>query len=210
MTLIGLLGTVHTQELREKFKFSFELLEELILEFRPDIICGEVKSEDWKNYTKNEKQYTGYLGPDEYKKSILPLCKERNILFHPIDWFDSSIARLDHFDNYTKGEQKDLEEQLFIMYDKILKKSKECKIPFNGHQIDALVKEKHNWLHEINPEYQNLTWIARNQMMIINIKQVININPQKRILCTIGFEHNYFFFEQLSKLKNVKINYPLR
>lgn len=208
MTMVGLLGTLHTDELRARFDFSFQLLEELILKFEPDIICGEVRIDDWKNFI-SDKDYNGYLGPSEYRQCIIPLCQSKDITFLPIDWFDYSIAQLDHFESCSQAEREEFEKKLLEFYEKIFEKNKECSIPLNGKSVDVLIKKKQEWLSQINPVYQNLTWIARNQMMLINLNKVIKANLNKRILCTIGIEHNYYFYEELSKMKEIKVCYPL-
>lgn len=149
MTTLGIIGTVHTDELREVFHFPLSLLEELIVEFQPDLICGEVRPTDWESYVQHRNAYKGYLGPSEYRTTIIPLCEEMGIDFHPIDWFDDSLTKLDHFEAYSEEEQKSLEQQL-------------------------------------------------------------STHRDKRILCTVGFEHNYYYYEELSKINLVKLHYPLR
>ncbi len=78
MNTIGILGTVHTEALRARIGYPLSLLEKAILQFNPDIICGEVRPEDYERYQRNQSD-SGYLGPSEYRALILPLC-ERKIL----------------------------------------------------------------------------------------------------------------------------------
>ncbi|MDK8190652.1 hypothetical protein QP794_11200 [Paenibacillus sp. UMB7766-LJ446] len=61
MTIVGILGTIHNPELREKYNSSLTLYQDLITEFNPDIICGEVHPLSWKKYNV-DKQDKGYWG----------------------------------------------------------------------------------------------------------------------------------------------------
>jgi hypothetical protein len=42
MTVVGILGLNHNDEMRNKYNLTLDLIKELILEFNPDVICGEV------------------------------------------------------------------------------------------------------------------------------------------------------------------------
>ncbi|MEI5908749.1 hypothetical protein WAK64_17010 [Bacillus spongiae] len=207
-TVVGILGTVHTEDLRSKFHYSLEKLEEKILEFNPDIICGEIRPEDWEKHITTT-DYTGYLGPNEYRQSIIPLCERNQIKFVPVDWFEWDIVNLDHFEAYPKEEQMQLHTELTNMYNEIFLKVNEGNTPFNSLEVDQLVKEKHDWLFKVNADVQNLTWQARNQLMIIRINNVIKANRNKRILCTVGMEHNYYYYSELQKTKGIQLCYPL-
>lgn len=66
-------------------------MEGIIEQFEPDIICGEVRPEDWEKYCKNIK-YEGYLGPNEYRSLIIPLCEKKGIKFIPVDWFEDDMV----------------------------------------------------------------------------------------------------------------------
>ena len=83
------------------------------------------------------------------------------------------------------------------------------KIPFNSDKFDQVTKEKYDWLFQINPTAQNMRWVIRNQIMIQRVKNTYEKNPGKRILCTVGADHNYFFREELMK-EPITLQYPLR
>ncbi|EPZ57227.1 hypothetical protein H477_2305 [[Clostridium] sordellii ATCC 9714] len=120
MNIVGILGTIHNEQMREKYNYSLKYIEDLIVEFNPDIICGEIRPEDFEKYII-DKNYDGYLGPNEYRKSILPLCEKHNIKFEPIDWFEDELIGLNHFDCFCKSEQIKLENKLDEFYERILK-----------------------------------------------------------------------------------------
>ncbi|CAI8828309.1 hypothetical protein BHU24_21690 [Bacillus pseudomycoides] len=53
MTIVGILGMVHDEEWQKKYKFPLSLVKELILEFKPDVICGEVHPDSWNLYLRD-------------------------------------------------------------------------------------------------------------------------------------------------------------
>ncbi|CEO27677.1 hypothetical protein [Paraclostridium sordellii] len=155
MNIVGILGTIHNEQMREKYNYSLKYIEDLIVEFNPDIICGEIRPEDFKKYII-DKNYDGYLGPNEYRKSILPLCEKHNIKFEPIDWFEDELIGLNHFDCFCKSEKIKLENKLDEFYERIFENVNVGNIPFNNLKIDEIVEKKQLWLEEINKDIQNL------------------------------------------------------
>lgn len=209
MNIVGILGTIHNEQMREKYNYSLKYIEDLIVEFNPDIICGEIRPEDFKKYII-DKNYDGYLGPNEYRKSILPLCEKHNIKFEPIDWFEDELIGLNHFDCFCKSEQIKLENKLDEFYERIFENVNVGNIPFNNLKINEIVEKKQLWLEEINKDIQNLVWTVRNQIMNLRIKKVIEKNKDSKILCTFGMEHNYFIYKELKKMNDVILLYPIR
>ncbi|WP_194841374.1 hypothetical protein [Salinibacillus xinjiangensis] len=207
-TIVGILGTLHTEDLRTNYDYPLELLEKKISDFKPDLICGEVRPEDWDRYI-SDSDYTGYLGPSEYRDSIIPLCEKNGIQFVPVDWFEWDLTNLSHFHDFTKEKQERLELELKERYRLIFSIAHKGKTPFNCLEVDNHVKAKHDLLSKINPEVQNLTWVARNQIMLHRIYEAINSNQNKRILCVAGFEHNYYYFQKLKERVDIQILYPL-
>jgi hypothetical protein len=47
MTTVGILGVMHDDETRRKYNLGLGVIEELIMEFHPDVICGEVLPGSW-------------------------------------------------------------------------------------------------------------------------------------------------------------------
>ncbi|KAA2301165.1 hypothetical protein FY526_26425, partial [Clostridioides difficile] len=77
MTTVGILGTIHNPELRERYHCSLSLYKNVITEFKPDLICGEVHPQSWLRYLK-DKHDRGYWGEpaNEYWELVFPLCEE--------------------------------------------------------------------------------------------------------------------------------------
>lgn len=188
MSVIGLLGTTHDEDFRRRYRYPLSLLRELILEFQPDTICGEVLPENWVAYQASGDQ-AEYVGESEYHKVIFPLVRESGLIFEPIDWYEEDIWR-DPFDLYPDYKDS-LKKQLDDWDEKIRATCNQGRIPFNCGEYDRLAKEKYDWLYELNPEVQNVQWVCRNQIMAQRVRNVVVRNPGKRVLCVVGADHNY-------------------
>ncbi|WNQ12285.1 hypothetical protein MJA45_04345 [Paenibacillus aurantius] len=211
MTVVGVLGTIHNEELRQKYNCPLELYKEIIVEFKPDIICGEVHPSAWERYCRN-KNDKGYWGEpaSEYGELIFPLCANRNIEFIPIDWFELDVwNNFDPFAKLSEEEKKKgitMEEEWF---GKQMATSSFGSIPFNSKEFDQVTRKKYEWLEQWNLRSFNFRWTIRNLIMIERVKNTIGANQGKRILCLVGADHNYFFVDEL-KDQDVEFHYPLR
>ncbi|MBL4936966.1 hypothetical protein JK636_14525 [Clostridium sp. YIM B02515] len=209
MGTVGILGTMHGEDsFREEIGYTLDVMKEAILNFKPDIICGEVRPEDWQKYCE-DKNYSGYLGPNEYRRMIIPLCEKENIKFVPVDWFEDDMIGLSYFRNYDKPTQEALLNEVEQKYKEIFEFGKRSRLPLNSIEWNEVTREKQNWLGSLDSTLHNIYWIARNQLMLERIKKVINENKDKRILCTVGAEHNYFYYDELKKL-NCELVFPLK
>jgi hypothetical protein len=211
MTTVGILGTIHNPELRERYHCSLSLYKDVIHEFKPDIICGEVHQQSWLRYQK-DKNDRGYWGEpaSEYWELVFPLCEEQDITFVPIDWFELDVWNaFDPFNGYSSEERKELEQRDDHWFAEQMETSRFGKIPFNSKEFDRVTRQKYEWLHQVNPKAQNFRWVVRNQIMIQRVKNTTEAHPGKRILCIIGADHNYPFQEELTK-EQVELLYPLR
>lgn len=212
MTIVGILGTIHDPELRERYHCSLTLYQELIKEFNPEIICGEVHPQSWLKYIK-DKNDKGYWGEpaSEYWDLIFPLCEEHHIPFVPIDWFELDVWNsFDPFSSYPEEKRKELEQKDNEWFAKQMSTHSIGRVPFNSNEFDEITKQKYEWLYQINPKAQNFRWVIRNQIMIQRVKNTYQSNPGKRILCIVGADHNYIFKEELNQEANLVVKYPLR
>jgi len=208
MSVLGILGTIHSDEMRKEYDFSLKKMGELIEQFEPDIICGEVRPEDWEKYCNNN-EYEGYLGPSEYRELIIPLCERKGIKFIPIDWYEDDMVDMDYFKGKSELEINDLEKQFESIMNVYIEVAKKSTIPFNSLAFNDVVKSKQDFQNSINPEVHNVYWTCRNQLMTYRIKKVLDANKGKRVLCTVGAEHNYFYCKELQAI-DWKMIYPLK
>jgi hypothetical protein len=209
MAIVGILGTIHGDDsFRAQKEYTLEMMKEVIEEFNPDIICGEVRPEDWTKYC-NDKNYSGYLGPEEYRGLIIPYCENEGIEFVPVDWYEEDMVDWDYMKSHSESEKEKFIKNLEIIYEKIWSIGKKSLLPMNSFELDKIIIQKQDLLNSLNPVMHNVYWIARNQLMIERIKKVIENNSSKKILCTVGAEHNYFYYNELKKL-NCKLIYPLK
>jgi hypothetical protein len=209
MGAIGILGTIHNDlEYRKRLGYPIEIMEQAIKDFMPDVICGEVRPEDYEEYCK-DKNYDGYLGPFEYRNLIIPLCEKHGIQFVPVDWFERDLIKYSFDGEFSEVDQKEYEEQIFKIYDDIFIIAKQSQIPFNSFEFNEIVKQKHKFQEDKEPIDNIVNWITRNHIMIARIKNAIENNKGKRILCTVGAEHNYFYYKELRRL-GYEVIYPLK
>lgn len=111
--VVGIFGIIYNLELREIYYCLFVLYEFFIIEFKLDIICGEVYLLSWQKYIEdcNNKGYWGEL-VSEYWEFIFLLCEENQIEFVFIDWFELDVWNyFDLFGGYFEVECKELEKK---------------------------------------------------------------------------------------------------
>lgn len=209
MTTVGVLGSIHKFHKDLEYEYSLKDLREIIIDFRPDIICGEVRIKDWMRY-KKDRGYEGYLGPMEYLELIIPLCEEKEIEFIPVDWFEDDLVQEgDFFFNKSEKEIDLYESKMSGIMKEYFLVGKQSELSFNSHEFNELVEKKQEIQRDFNPEFHNITWRIRNDLMIAKVRRTIRQNPDKRILCIVGAEHNYLYLKQLSQQKNIDLNFPI-
>ncbi|OPH62147.1 hypothetical protein BC351_02645 [Paenibacillus ferrarius] len=212
MSTVGILGVIHDNELRKRYHLTLELIKELILEFKPDVICGEVLPDSWEKY-KTDSTHRGYWGEpaSEYWDLIFPLCEELKYEFVPIDWVELDVwMDFDPFKNYSEVQRSALNAESEQWFQKQLSTWNSSAIPFNSLEYDNITKQKYTWLEQINPESHVFRWECRHLIMIQRIKNAINKHPGKRVLCIVGADHNHAIYEGLAKNKDIQLVYPLK
>lgn len=212
MTTIGILGLVHDDELRQKYNLSLDFIKELILEFNPGVICGEVLPGSWEKYNQDNTN-RGYWGEpaSEYWDLIFPLCEEEKIEFVPIDWVELDVwMEFDPFNNYNEQKRQELSSELEQWFQRQLSTWDLSAIPLNSLEFDIVTKQKYEWLEQINPQAHLFCWLCRHLIMIQRIKNAILKHSGKRILCIAGADHNHALYEGLIAEKDIQLVYPLR
>lgn len=212
MTVVGILGMTHDKEMQEEYKFPLSLVEKLITEFNPDVICGEVHPDSWELYKEQGKPY-GILGEtqEEYPHLIFPLCNEKGITFVPVNWFEEDVFEEEVFDRFEEETKQELEKKRSKWeQEKLTATWNKGDIPLNSFEYDNVTKDIYEWLHKLNPDVQNIQWNARHYMMVARVKNAIKSNKGKRILCIHGADHNYWYYQALSNMEEINVVYPLR
>lgn len=194
-TTVGLYGSVHNPDFLKKRGWDEDKIRRLFIDFCPDIICGEVRPED---YIKTE----GYRGPGEYRRFIFDLCSDYNITFCPCDSFDELTLSLNEDFDETAPRWTDIMERYMAA-------GYASTLPFNSEEYNKVVREKQDYQEKAAPQAHRIIWDRRNQNIINNISQVVQNNPGKRILVVFGAEHSYIIKERLEKLENVKLIFPI-
>lgn len=222
LTTVGILGVMHDERTRNRYGLTLTLIGELIHEFAPDVICGEVLPSSWDLITRGladegywriaESEHLSYWAEpaSEYWRLIFPLCREKDILFVPIDWLELDVWwDFDPFHGFTEPDRLLLEAERASWHEKQLETYRLGPIPFNSSAYDELARAKHKWLQQVNPDSYNFRWVIRHLIMIQRVKKAINQNPGKRILVVAGADHNYSFYDGL-RTEPIELIYPLR
>jgi hypothetical protein len=221
-TTVGILGLMHDEETRNKYGLTLEFIKELIMEFAPDVICGEVLPVSWDLYTRGKAgegywqsedgAYKAYWAEpaSEYWRLIFPLCVETGIQFIPVDWLELDVWwDFDPFLNYPSEQRKQLKSELETWFEKQLSTWDQSPIPFNSFAYDEIARAKYRWLEQVNPKAHIFRWVNRHLIMTQRIKNAIKQHEGKRILCIAGADHNYCYYESLADA-DVQLVYPLR
>ena len=199
---LGIFGSIHSAEMMKEFGFDDDKVIELFDNFKPDIICGEVRKVDYE-------QDTGYRGPSEYRRFIFDYCEKNNIKFVPCDSYDDSVVeymrRLDRIDN----SDNDTAARWRRVMERYIDTGKESKIPFNSPEFNALVAQKQALQEAFDPKAQEIAWNRRNTGIVNNIMQVIKDNPGANVLVVFGAEHTYWLCDAFEKEAETEVVFPL-
>ena len=186
--------------MQRKFGWDDDKSVALFDQFHPDLVCGEVRRSDYESNAE-------YQGPSEYRRYVFNYCKERGIPFIPCDFFrdeDIELAQrpLDVDDEEAVKEYEGIVKDFFGI-------GAGSEIPFNSHEFNALARKKQVFQYKYAPEVQEIIWNQRNREIVKNITAVVKENPGKNILVIFGAEHTYWLEEELGRLEDVTIRFPL-
>ena len=198
---LGLFGSMHSAKMMKRFGLDDERVRELFDRFKPDILCGEVRRED---YEENR----AYQGPAEYRRFIFPYCKERGIKFVPCDQYEDADTEYARRMDQIRVPFKDFIEANRLMK-AYMKVGKSSAIPFNSDDFNAIVEEKQAFQRKYDPEAHDIVWVNRNNAIVDNVLRVIQENPGANVLVVFGAEHIYWLKKAFAKLENVEIVFPL-
>ena len=176
-----------------------------------EVIAVKVDEETLARYESfiDEEDYennVAYQGPGEYRRYIFEYCEKRGIKFEPCDWFDEQTISANHL--LQAADFQNTEEFVRIM-EEYMEAGKKSIIPFNSDDYNNIVKTKQDFQKECNPEIHKIVWEKRNEAIVNNIVNVIKNNPDSNILVVFGAEHIYWLKNELSKLHDVQLIFPL-
>lgn len=211
MTVVGILGVTHDPQMQAKYHYPLSLMEELIQDFAPDVICGEVHPQSWLLYVETGEPY-GILGEtqEEYPRLIFPFCERHGVKFVPVNWFEADVFDTGPFDRFDAATQHRLEQELAQWNQKQRATWNQGRIPFNSSTYDSVTQDLYTWLQAVNPEVQNIRWNARHDIMLARVDKAISQHPGERILCIHGADHNYWYQRALGERSDIELVYPLR
>ena len=211
LTVVGILGVTHDPQIQAKYQYPLSLMEELIQEFAPDVICGEVHPRSWRLYVETGNP-DGLLGEvqQEYPRVIYPFCERQGVTFVPVNWFEEDVFQAGPFDRFDAKTRQHLEQEWQAWNNKQMATWNHGRIPFNSLAYDGLTEGLYAWLEAINPAVQNIQWNARHYIMMARVESAVANHLGKRILCIHGADHNYWYHRVLRERSDIELIYPLR
>lgn len=205
MTKIGVFSSVHGGQIMEACRWDDQKAIAAFDRFRPDVVCGEVRPEDWEG---GEKRY-----PGEYDRYIFDYCKSRGVPFVPCDyWTEEDYQRTLKESDILEAKLPDGSEEAQrwdAIMDQFMQAGLESAIPFNSTAFNDIARRKHEMQGSLSPETHQSTWAERNRRIVENIRRVIAENPGKRILVIFGAEHSYWFADEFAEDKTIQLVFPL-
>ena len=205
MINLGIFSSVHGGEMLDSCKWDDQKAIAAFDRFQPDVVCGEVRPEDWES---GGKKY-----PAEYDRYIFAYCKEHDIPFIPCDYWTMEDYEL------TQKESDILEmalpdgseraKQWEAMMQKFLEAGLKSDIPFNSVEFNDIARHKHELQNTYSPETHQSTWINRNSRIVENLRAVMKKYPGKNILVIFGAEHSYWFVDEFKKDTTIHLVFPL-
>lgn len=200
-TKVAIIGSLH--EYHHKLKgYSFQSIKKLISSKKPDVICIEVKPENYKG--KGTK-----FAPYEYREVLMPFLLKTGAKIEPFDWGNEDWSEL-------MAEQKSLSKDpktsglfkaIINPVELLLKHSGSMEIAeldhkfFNSPFMDDWISSAYSLLSEAFPG-NKISKIAneRNRNMARLLIAAIRRNPGKKILVLVGIEHKYALKDALQQI----------
>lgn len=205
MTKLGIFSSVHGGEILDYCKWDDQKAIAAFDRFQPDVVCGEVRPEDWES---GEKKY-----PAEYDRYIFAYCKEHSIPFIPCDYWtmedyeltqkEGDILEAALPDGSERGKQWEAMMQAFM------EAGLQSDIPFNSVEFNGIARRKHELQGAYSPETHQATWINRNHRIVENLRAVMKKHPGKNILVIFGAEHSYWFVDRFENDTTINLVFPL-
>lgn len=198
---LAFFASIHSEKMMQEFGIDDKRIIQLFDNFKPDIVCGEVRKEDYE-------QNAAYQGPSEYRRYVFNYCKERSIKFIPCDEYDESAIEFSR-----RMGQIELTDEQSKEWDSIMQAymnaGASSKVPFNSDEFNTIVERKQKFQRQLDPEAQSIIWDKRNKDIVNNIRKVIIDNPNVNILAIFGAEHIYWLKNAFENTENIEIVFPL-
>lgn len=211
LTVVGILGVTHDPEMQEKYHYPLSLMQQLIQEFTPEVICGEVHPQSWRLYRETGRPYGMWEEvQEEYPRLIFPYYESHGVEFVQVNWFEEDVFDVGPFDRFDPETRQHFEQEWQAWNQQQMATWSHGRIPFNSVSYDDVTERMYKWLETINPAVQRIQWNARHDIMLARVQRAIAHNPGKRILCIHGADHNYWYNRVLRGRADIELVYPLR
>lgn len=205
---ILVLGTIHN--FHANSKYSYNDVSDILSTYKPDLICVEIRPEDFRVKPYLTEMMLATAFGDIGKIPVVP-----------VDWWDEknndrliadSLSRVDKYmrllninDSLTKANE--LMNAFNKKYGENIYRNNDLGIDFwNGQDYSNCVRESYKIsLSVFGDSPFNLHYITRNRQMLNLIKEGIQKHNGKRIIVLTGCEHKSFLEDSLRMNKDFNV-----
>jgi vacuolar-type H+-ATPase subunit E/Vma4 len=210
-TVLIILGTLHFG--LDRAPEYIQILGNIIREFNPDVICGELSPEELNSNSSSR------IKP-EYSAAILPVAIEKRITIAPIEPsydepFRKEAKRIreeaeEETQKLADGKMTlDFIEKLISVF--LARLINVIKIPgaheyLQRREYDLLFME--SWYNVINDYLPKFLaqWNEWNEYFYDRISEAIEKYSGKRILVTVGLDHKYWLWQKLESRNDIVLH----
>ncbi len=211
-TEVLVVGTIHGRHATHP-SYSYRHLARVFEDFDPDVICVEIRPEDFRR---------SYYLTEMVMATTWGLEHDRVVV--PIDWWDSANnarderARFEQADEYPAlaREEERLRKASRIIRDHERQYGSYKKFSrrihrygpafFNGEDYNDYVRESYRISEEVfGDSAVNLYYRSRNDRMLQRIEAAMAEHVGARVLVVTGAEHKHYFDDALGRRKDVTL-----
>jgi len=204
-TKVTIIGSLHKYH-KGLSHYSFDDLKSLIKSKKPDVICIEVKPENYKGIATSSAPY-------EYREVMMPFLLSTKAKIVPIDWVNADWNKLMEEQKMLSESPKTAElfNAIVNPLELLVKHASDKPIAmldytfYNSDFIDELIEAQYGVLLNAFPE-NKISQITekRNENIGDLLIKAVRRNKGERILVLIGMEHKFVLKKRLLKLPEVK------
>jgi hypothetical protein len=202
---VFVLGGIHQSHEKAKL-YTYKRMDEIYKELNPDILLVETQ----QKYV-SDSSFKGT--PYDFIMFMVPSAQMDKTPIFGIDWWDDErgekwkTMQRTFFNDSTLIAEITLFESMFQALNRffVCKDFKEI----NSIYITNLWEAKSEYKYQIMLQHPVYKYIAefekeRNEHIVDNILEIVNKNPDKKILVAIGIDHKYYIEKKLNE-KNIKV-----
>lgn len=194
-TRIAVLGTL-SEFHKQPIKYDLACLYRLIEELEPDLLCAEIRREDWESGDLSHASV-------EYRDSIVPLWQKTDIVIVPIDGPPGSELVV-----LQQGPLLGLRSHIVSRLNDllgVLQRIASGPRAINSGLFGALCHSICSITALVCGKQTHQSWKERNRKLLQNILWTVQHDPGRRILVTVDCRRKHLLDHELRKVKEVEL-----